>query len=139
MINFVCSSKYLRQFSSTSLHKKLKDAVSRARVRKVRFHNRIQSFEVCTEMLVFHHTFSSFHQIDVATKCVDFTVVSQNSKRLSSFPGWECVCAEPVGVIKRVEMKLNYELVHHVCKFNKLFSKANELKLLFHVKLSLLK
>jgi len=112
MFDFECSSsKYLRQFSSTSLHKKLKDAVGRARVRKVRFHNRIQSFEVSTEMLIFHHTFSSFHQIDVATKCVDFTVVSQNPKRLSSFPRWECVCAEPVGVIKRVEMKLNYELV----------------------------
>ena len=34
------------------------------------------------------------HPIDIAPKCIYFSIMTQKSKRLSQFPTWECICGK---------------------------------------------
>jgi len=68
------------QRTLTRVDQKFQNAIGRPRVRQIRFHHRVKLFDV-VEVLAFHHTFPSGHEVHVTTHRVNLTVVRQHSKR----------------------------------------------------------
>ena len=71
-------------------HQKFEHVVERSTIAHVRLNDREQIFQI-TEFVGFKHAFAGSHPDSITFYGIDFTVVSQQTERLSQVPRWERV------------------------------------------------